>query len=373
MEVEVPLQRPYVLARGEVTSYRNLILRLHSEDGIVGLGECAVLSVSGDRLEARRVLRQIVHDVLGRDSLEHEDIIRRTGPTLQSDLGPVAALDMALWDLNAKSCELPAYSVMGGLVHHSILVDFTLGQDAPGEMARRAEEMAELGGFTGFCVKVGGSGQVEEDVARVKAVRDAVGPSVRVRVDANGGYGVDAARRFIQAIAPMSIEFIEQPLAADDVAGLEHLRGSPVPVCIDEGLRTVAAAYRLANTGVVSIFNIKIPKCGGILLSKKIAAVGEAAGIPVICGGGLVLEITRQASRHFVASTPAISEGLHHEGPGPASQGLVGNVTQRVIEYDDIRRDSGRVELLSDDVGLGIQEDAQAVATFATGPREVIG
>ena len=116
----------------------------------------------------------------------------------------------------------------------------------------------------------------------------------------------------------------------------------------------------------MTVFNIKIPKCGGLYLSRKIAAVAEAAGIVCICGGALALEVARQASRHFVASTRLGSHSYAHEGPGPASQALTGNVTRRVLGYQDVRRWGGFVEI-DDRPGLGLEEDAEAVQRFTVG------
>ena len=116
----------------------------------------------------------------------------------------------------------------------------------------------------------------------------------------------------------------------------------------------------------MTVFNIKIPKCGGLYLSRKIAAVAEAAGIACICGGALALEVTRQASRHFVAGTQLGAHDYPHEGPGPASQALTGNVTGRVLGYEDVRRWGGYVEL-DDAPGLGLEEDLESVQRFTVG------
>lgn len=247
----------------------------------------------------------------------------------------MGAIDLALWDLNGKALGLPAYRLLGGLVQRRLPVDHTLGKGAPAETARQAVAMAEQGGFTAFCVKVGGGDPLEEDVARVHEVRAAIGPRARLRADANGGYDLDTATAVMRAIEPYDVEFLEQPLPAGDLEGLKHLAArTGVPISVDESLRSLADAFALANSGAVRVSNIKAPRCGDLWLSKKIAAVAQAAGIACICGGALTLEVIRQASRHFTASTPLNAQGLAHEGPGPASQGLQGNVTRRVVEED---------------------------------------
>ena len=368
VRVSVPLSRPYVISRGPTYAFQNVLARLHGEDGVAGLGECAVLSVVGDADEgARRLRDEIAPQVVGMDSLDVETILERIGAARwPGDLGPIAALDNALWDLNGKALGLPAYKLLGGELRRRMPVDYTLGEDEPEAMGHRAVEMAEVGGFRAFCVKVAG-GSVELDVARFRAVREALGPAARIRADANGGYDVETAVAFLRAVERYDLEFLEQPVRRDDLAGLKQVYAATrAAISVDESLWTVQDAYALAETGAVEVFNIKIPKCGGIYLSRKIAAVAEAAGIATICGGALALEVARQASRHFVAGTWLGEHDYAHEGPGPASQALVGNVTRRVIGYEDVRRWGGYVEI-DDAPGLGLEEDAEAVRRFTAG------
>lgn len=368
VRVSVPLSRPYVISRGPTHAFQNLLVRVHGDDGLVGLGECAVLSVIGDADEgARRLRDEIAPRIGGVDSLDIETILERIGAaTWQGDLGPIGALDNALWDLNGKAAGLPAYKLLGGKLRRRMPVDYTLGEEEPEVMGRRAVEMAEVGGFRAFCVKVGG-GSVELDVARFRAVRRALGPEARIRVDANEGYDLDTAIAFLRAVEHDNLEFIEQPLPRGDLEGLKRLYAATrAAISVDEGLGTLRDAWMLAETGAVAVFNIKIPKCGGIYLSRKIAAVAESAGIVCICGGALALEVIRQASRHFVAGTQLGAHDYAHEGPGPASQALVGNVTRRVIGYDDVRRWGGHVEV-DDAPGLGVEEDVESVRRFTVG------
>ena len=149
-----------------------------------------------------------------------------------------------------------------------------------------------------------------------------------------------------------------------DFTGLKEIAAAvDIPISVDEGLRHLSDAFALAETRAVKVFNIKVPKCGGLHLSKKIAAVAKSAGIACICGGATALEVIRQASRHFTASTALDSGGLSHEGPGPASQALIGNITKRVVTYDDVRQFQGHV-LVTDEPGLGVEEDVDAVARY---------
>jgi L-alanine-DL-glutamate epimerase-like enolase superfamily enzyme len=192
-----------------------------------------------------------------------------------------------------------------------------------------------------------------------------LGPEPKLRLDANGAFDLESAIDFLHRVEPFEVEFVEQPLPAGDLAGLRRLAAEvSIPISVDEGLRTLDDAFRLAQTGAVSVFNIKIPRCGGIHLGKKIAAVAEAAGIDWICGGGLAFEIVRQASRHFAVSTPArAGRRYHHEGPGPASQGLLADVVKPVVTYADVARACGAVTV-TNLPGLGIEEDVESLARY---------
>jgi L-Ala-D/L-Glu epimerase / N-acetyl-D-glutamate racemase len=361
--VRIPLERPYRLSRGEVQSFKNVVVRLHGDDGLTGLGECDVLSVAGDIEDAFLRLGRIAPRLIGMDSLDVEAVVAACEPDVQPDLGIVAAYDLAAWDLNGRQLGLPVCRLLGGRLQDTLPVDYTLGQGTPESMAERARAMVDEGGFRGFCVKVGGGESLDDDLRRVEAVRTAIGPGPMLRADANGAYDVDTATRLLEALEPFNLEFIEQPLPARDLEGLRLLAGRVgVPISVDEGLRTPADAIALVQTGAVSVLNIKVSKCGGLLLSKRIAAVAEAAGIPWICGGGLAFEIVRQASRHFVAATPRLSE-FHHEGPGPASQGLIADVVEPIVTYRDVKTAGGRVRV-SAGPGLGVTEDTAALSRY---------
>jgi L-alanine-DL-glutamate epimerase-like enolase superfamily enzyme len=359
--VRIPLARPYTLSRGRVESFRNVLVRVHGQDGRIGLGECDVLSVSGDAEAAFRELRAMAGRILDVDALDIELVVERLGDLAGADLGPLAAFDIACWDLNGQELGQAVHTLLGGRHQASIPVDFTVGEDSPERMAALAGRMRLEGGFSGFCVKVGGHGAIELDVARVRAVREAIGPEPRLRADANGAFDLDTADRLLRALEPYDLEFIEQPLPATDLDGLVRLAArTGTPISIDEGLRTPAEAERLVATGAVGVLNIKIPKCGGLFLSRRIAATADAAGLAWLCGGGLAFEVVRQAARHFVAAAPRLA-GYHHEGPGPASQGLLADIARPVVGYADVLANGGRV-LVHDSPGLGLEEDREAVA-----------
>jgi len=363
--VRIPLSKPYHISRGSTDSFRNIIIRIKGDDGFEGIGECVFPSYainSSIDFAEKKLSGEFIPAIIGMDSMDIELIIKKLDPEQRLNLGPIAGIDLALWDLNGKALGLPVYKLLGGAVTLDIPVSYTLSIASPERMAERALEMMEYG-YRTLVVKVG-VGSIEEDIDRVRIIREAVGPEIKLRLDANGAYTVDNAIYMLQAVEGHDLEYIEQPIPPGDMEGLRKLAASTdVPISIDEGLQNLTDAVNLVKSGAVRIFNIKPPRCGGLWLSKKIAAIAESAGIPCICGGLLALEITRQASRHFVASTAQACTGYAHEGPGPASQSVTGTVTNRTMTYQDVKIGGGFLQP-SERPGLGVDLDEDMVNRY---------
>lgn len=366
--VRIPLSEPYHFGpserthpyyRGPVSGCESIIIRIKGDDGFEGIGECVVrLSISSPDL-AQKELYDFIPTVIGMDSMDIESIIKKLDPGKCPDLGPVAGIDLALWDLNGKALGLPVYKLLGGIFDLNVPVSYTLSIESPEKMVEKTLQMMEHG-YRTFVVKVG-QGTIEGDVSRVRMIREAIGPEIKLRLDANAAYTVDNAIRVLQAVEHYDVEYIEQPIPPGDIEGLKRIAASTdIPICVDESLQYLFDAINLAESGAIGVFNIKVPQCGGLWLSKKIAAIAESAGIPCICGGRLALEIVRQASRHFVVSTAQTCMGYAHEGPGPASQSITASVTKRTMTYQDVKAGGGFLRPPKKP-GLGVDLDEDVV------------
>jgi len=321
--IRIPLRVPYVMSRGTVTAFTNVVALIETDDGLVGWGEAMPASLLGDaaRMQAE-VAERLAPSLVGEDPLEVDALVDRAiGAT--TDVAAVAALDLALWDLLGKSSGLPVHALLGAKVQARIPVDFTLGADRPEAMAATALRMAQQG-HRGFVVKLL-CRSLEEDVARVRAIRAAL-PDADLRADCNGGYGRDDAVAFIHAVADLGLDLVEQPVARSDLAGLAACRGRGVAIAADESLSTPADALALVRANACDVLNVKVPKAGGLRQARRIAAIAAEAGLPLVVGGGLSFGISRFASRHLAASATA-AVGIRHEGPGPASQELADDIT----------------------------------------------
>lgn len=364
VHVSIPLSVPYVFARGVMDSFDNVVVRIDTDEGIVGYGESAPLfrSASGDSaFVAQEIGGPLGQLLIGCDPFDIEWIVAKVLSNANGNVDCVAGLDVALWDIMGKALGQPIYRLLGGLCQESILVDFTISSATPEVMAEKALEVIGMG-FQGVVVKVTGK-SADLAIQQVRAVRRAIPESCTVRVDCNGGFDREGALTFLKGVAGDNIELVEQPLTAADLEGSRKCREIGIPISLDESLITLQDAISIVRNDACDIMNIKIPRVGGFLLAKKMAAVADASGLPVICGGRTALEISRAASRHFAAATMGAT-GIAHEGPGPASQELSDDVVAKRTRRDETGAAGGFVKVESGP-GLGIEINWEKVDKYA--------
>lgn len=280
--LEVPLKEPFTISAGTNTVSRNIVVRLTSPDGLEGWGEASPSKrVLGETLDdVADTLRRAAQDEAEVDYTSTEKIYEYVwglggAPSAQ------AALDMALLDLYAKSLGKPLWRLIGGY-RDSIETDITISLLPPEEQAKRALRYVDAG-FKRLKLKLGRN--PEEDVERVRAVRDAVGEGVWIMVDANQGWSLEEAKWVIERISSLDVQIVEQPVAWDDLDAMAELaRWSPIPIAADETVKTPSDALKVAEKEAAQVINIKLMKSRGILGAARIAAISEAAGIENMIG-----------------------------------------------------------------------------------------
>jgi L-alanine-DL-glutamate epimerase-like enolase superfamily enzyme len=214
-----------------------------------------------------------------------------------------AAIDIALHDIFGKTVGKELYRVLGGY-RTEVLTDITLSIKSPKEMARDAVRAIKKG-FKALKVKVGVN--PEEDIERIRLIREAVGEKIEIRIDANQGWTPKQAIEVLNKIEKFNIQFAEQPVPAEDLKGLiEVKRNSPIPIMADESVHLPEDALRLIRAEAVDLINIKLMKSGGIHKAVKIAAIAEAAGIPCMIGCMGESEIGIAAGAHLAAAVKNI-------------------------------------------------------------------
>jgi muconate cycloisomerase len=198
-----------------------------------------------------------------------------------------------------------------------------------------------------------------QDVANFAAVRKAIGNDVMIGIDPNTGWTLADALRAIDALKPMGLGYIEQPLDRRDLHGMAEIRrfAGGIPVMADEGLFTIQDAFALAEARAVDAYCIKLYKIGGITPGKKIAAIAQAANIQLNCGGLAVQsQLEAAAGAHFYASTPV----AQMMGAAEFVLGLNATAKDPLCPESDFRIENGHVNVPTGP-GLGVTIDEKAL------------
>lgn len=308
----IPIEMPIHPARAIKSSlaYHRaspfVILRVHTDEGIIGLGEvsCTPEWSGEDHRTAVHIINAYLAPALvGEDPTHVERLTRRMNKTLVGNIFTKAGIEMALWDILGKAAGLPLYRLLGGPVRETVTTKFSISGLEP-ERAAEIAHWAIAEGFRTVKVKVGLD--PEQDVARVRAVREAIGPNVRLGVDANGGWSPRVAIQTIRRLQEFDLLFAEQPVAAADVAWMADVRRNvTVPIMADESVFTLQDAMALTRENAADVLSVYVGK-GGIGPARKMAAVAEAAGITCTVGSNLEMGIATAAMLHLAMATPGI-------------------------------------------------------------------
>jgi len=231
------------------------------------------------------------------------------GRAVPGNFGAKAAVDVALHDLAARRLGVPLATLLGGSGAR-VATDVTVSAGEPAELAVAAKARITEG-FDVLKLKVGTDAR--NDLERVRAVRDAVGPAVRLRLDANQGWTPREAVSVIDALveAELGPEFVEQPVAARDLDGLAWVRArSDLPILADESVYGVRDFVELIRRGAADMVNVKLAKCGGLRVAATLLELARECGIGTIVGSMMESHVGVGAATSLVAAhgTSAVSD-----------------------------------------------------------------
>lgn len=334
----LPFSEPYATARGRLTQREMALLRLRSMNGLVGLGEAVPLSLRGGR-----GLADVVDELerLGElDSLDEE--------TLRGDvlgLSPPArcAALTALLDLRGRTSATEG--IPGAAEPEAVECNATLSAGTPERVAAEASRWAE-DGFSTFKLKLG----TGDDLAQVFAVREAVGPRARIRVDANATWDVETAKRVLGSLEPLEVELAEQPVATLEEAA-EVAASTSIPIAGDESIESRADAERALGMGACTLTGVKLSKVGGPEAAIEIAEVLPAY-VSSALDGPVGIAAAAQVARTLAESAGNAEPGLAH---GLATQRLFSS-TIAAVECE--LRDGMLYPPVGPGLGVEIDEDA---------------
>ena len=227
--------------------------------------------------------------------------------------------------------------MLGG-ARNKIITDITISVNPPEEMARDAVDAIRRG-YDTLKVKVGIDPSL--DVARLAAIRQAVGPEVRIRIDANQAWSPKQAVRLLNQMQDkgLDIELVEQPVKAHDYEGLKYVtERSYVPVLADEAVFSVEDALKIVQMQAADLINIKLMKCGGLTNALKIATLAEVCGVECMIGCMLEAKVSVNAAVHLACARKIITR-VDLDGPvlcseDPVEGGAVFN--EKEITVSDV-------------------------------------
>lgn len=356
--VRLPLREPFVVAYATMSHVESVLVRLRTAEGAEGWGEATPDSnVTGETYHgtAATLRHDLAPALLGRDARDREEMLRALDARVEGAPAAKAALDVALHDLLARALGVPLWLLLGGRGTDALTISRVVSMGPPAAMAEAAGRHVAAG-FATVKVKVGDPDDPLLDARRLAAVREAVGPGVAIKVDANQGWrtpGVAIAA--IRAAAASRPLYVEQPVAAWNLEGLAEVRRQTgATVMVDEGCHGPRDMLRVVSLRAADLVNIKLMKTGGLQQALRLNALAEAAGIDAQVGTMVESSVASAAGLHLALALGNV-RGVEMGGPLMLAE----DIGDAVGWYD-----RGRISL-PDRPGLGIETDEAAVRRFS--------
>lgn len=342
-KLSIPLKEPFIISLGSILKAENIIVVIRTNEGINGFGECSpFMTINGESQATCFLVGHYLAAALkGKNALDIHGCIKIMDKTIYGNSSIKSAFDIALHDIAAQHAGLPLFRFLGGKKNYKLITDYTVSIDEPQKMAANALKLKRAG-FHIIKVKLGEAKEI--DVARVKAIREAIGNKVRLRIDANQGWHFKTAFKTLQALKQYNIQYCEEPIPRWDFMNLPKLKKkSPIAIMADESCFDEHDAKRLIQLDACDMFNIKLGKSGGIFKALKIIALAEKAKIKMQVGGFMESRLSMTANAHLALSSKNI---LHCDFDTPLM------FSEDPVSGGIIYRESGAIEV-PDIHGLG--------------------
>lgn len=305
-KINIPLREKFTIAIGSIESLSNVYVEVQTDEGITGYGEGApFIIVNGDNVEGTIESINLLKNVLlGVDPTDIQKVSYILNKSINNNNTAKAAIDMAIYDILAKSYKKPLYKVLGGY-RDKVITDMTIGINSKEKMAADAK-LAIKNGFRTLKVKLGHD--PKEDLQRIESIRKEIGESVTIRIDANQGWNKKEAVDIINELSNYNIELIEQPVHYKDLEGLKFVTDrTTIPIMADESIFDSRDCFNLLSNRIVDLINIKLMKSGGITEAIKISSIAESVGIECMIGCMMETTLSITAASHLAAGLKNIT------------------------------------------------------------------
>src|SRR6266849_3884461 len=353
--VSFPMKKPVVMAGVEIRQADNMVVRIEADNGVVGWGEAASApTMTGETVESMvTAVHYLTPTLEGRPAEDIAGALAAMAARMYANNAAKAAIEIALHDLVGRATNRPAHALIGGKQRSRMTVLGVIGTGALDSDLREAEKK-KAEGYAAFKIKVGIDKPLV-DAERTRRLCALLGRGALISADANQGWSTDEAVQYARAVADAGLDFFEQPVPADDIAGMAAVAAAAGTIATgaDEGIHTledIRHHERKAARGV----SLKTIKLGGMRAVMEAGRLCDRLGLNVnVSTKTGESSIACAAAMHIAAALPQIAWGLTL-----TNEGLADDVTARPV-----RIARGHVEL-SDRPGLGIDVDEERVRRY---------
>lgn len=374
LQAQIPPEKRHTSDFGLMDTFNTGLISVETDEGLTGYGEAKVHVGSAGNYAA--VCAVVEHELapllLGEDPRQinglwlkmyngsrahHARSHGRSFPVLGRrgiTVSAISGVDVALWDLLGKTLGVPVYQLLGGKCRDRIPAYASGGWGGVGEIAAEGRRYVEAG-YRAIKIRSGlNDPSLEASVERVRELREAVGPEVKLMIDGHGTLSVPEAKRLCRKLEPYDLSWFEEPTPVDDPAGMRQVReSSDIPIAAGESEQTRYPFRDLLVSRAVDVLQPDLSICGGISEARHIASLASAHQVqlaPHVFGGAVILA----AGLHFAMATPNVTILEHCHGYNPLLRELA-------AEPFPLR--DGHFEV-SDRPGLGVTPDGERVAAF---------
>lgn len=336
---------------------KGVVVRVTDTDGAIGISSIDPSTTAKSPHTAPELAAairdRIVPALIGQDPANVNRIFEIASKLTPGQPGAVVAAELACVELVCRRAGIALHDYLGGAVLDRVQFNGWVGELPPDEAAAEAVRWKDAG-FKSMKIKVGND--VGKDSARVKAVRDAVGKDIQLRMDANMQCTVDQALALCRAVKSCDMQLFEQPVPKDDLAGLAKIRREGgIPIMADESISDHQSLIRVIKADCADFVKFGIKQAGGLLPAARMLATAEAAGLPVVLGHGFGLDLSTTAEIMLAATSRNVVPGLECVGPLKVVDTVA--TTRLDISRGSIALPSGP--------GLGIELDEQKLSRYS--------
>ena len=354
--VSLPMKKPVVMAGVEIRRADNVLVRVEADNGIIGWGEAASApTMTGETVESMMAaIAYLAPPLQGRPAEDIAGTLAAMAGRMYANNGAKAAIELALHDLVGRATNRPAYALLGGKQRSRMAVLSVIGTGELASDLREAENKRKEG-YVAFKIKVGIDAPLV-DGERTRRICETLGQDVLISADANQGWSAEQAMQYVRALADAGLDFFEQPVFADDLAGMAAVAAAAGKIAIgaDEGIHSLEDIRRHHERRAARGVSLKAIKLGGMRGATEAGRLCDQLGMNVnVSAKTGESSIACAAAAHIAAALPQIAWGLTL-----TNEGLVEDVTQQPVRI--VR---GHVDV-SDRPGLGIDVDEERVRRY---------